>query len=50
MNLIQALIKQKQIDKDLAKGIKDFENGRYIESGQLLDSIERRAGQVCADK
>lgn len=43
MNLIQALIKQKQIDKDLDKGIKDFENGNYVESEQLIEAVLKRS-------
>lgn len=45
MNLIQALIKQKQIDKDLEQGREDIRQGKYVELGteRLLDSIKHKA-------
>lgn len=43
LNLIQALIKQKQVDKDLNKGIKDFENGYYVASEALVDAVLERS-------
>ncbi len=44
MNLIQALIKQKQVDKDLKKGRDEVAEGRFVElgKGQLLDNIKKR--------
>ncbi len=39
MNLIQALIKQKQVDKDLDKGVKDFKSGKYVGSEHLVDAV-----------
>lgn len=48
MNLIQALIKQKQIDKDLKKGREEIRQGQFVElgSGQLLQNIKQRASKV----
>lgn len=43
MNLIQALIKQKQIDKDVKKGREEIRQGQFVElgTGQLLNNIKQ---------
>lgn len=48
MNLLQALLKQKQIDKDLEKGQNDYLNTNYVEADNLLEAVLKRA--ECAQK
>ncbi|MGY0400283.1 MAG: hypothetical protein ACWIPH_10280 [Ostreibacterium sp.] len=48
MNLIQALVKQKQIDKDLKRGREDMCQGKFVElgTGQLLENIKQHASKA----
>lgn len=45
MNFIQALIKQKQIDKDFERGREEIRRGEFVElgTGKLLENIKNRA-------